>query len=465
MDAVIILSFSLLVTTLAKITSFDDNVHSVLVLGANCFSQLAIQSFDQNANLAIVKSRGQYVTPFSLGVSSEDLILQKLINTDSWSIMTKFIGAGAKPRVEFGFEKIHNYVIFFQNAVDLENALYDLSHQKSWNSHGKFLCYFVGFPDNFETTMEEVVKVFWSFWVINLTILVPLKSINGHVIVTYYPYHGGNCGRGKVSFTITGQCIEQVEPDGLDIFPEKIPQDLNRCLVKVGAMESPPFVIKSETTYPSLSLSLDSGIEMALIESLSKAANFEVELSMSYMTLSQDLDNITSGLLMELLDRKVDIAVGTISPTTESHRRFDFSVQYMQDVSSWIVPSDRVLPHWMGLVKVFQPTVFAVTICLLLFQWFACSTIVKLCASNFRWEHESYKQSGSLFLITVGMLLASQPRRFPNTKFLKYIVLMWSLFCFYWSSSFSASFMSVITNTVYRDGVAYDLTALPAISA
>lgn len=191
---------------------------------------------------------------------------------------------------------------------------------------------------------------------------------------------------------------------------------------------------------------------MTLIDTIAKAANFETQLSMSYITINQD-NRSSAGLLKELTERSIDIAIGTISPTIEEHRLFDFSVQYMQDTTSWVVPSDQMLPHWIGLLLVFDPLVYIGAILILLFLWLASSRIVKLVPFNFRREYICFKNSCTLLFITVGMLLGNEPSKFPYTRFLKSVLLMWTLFCFFWNSAFNAALMSVMTSNVYQDGV------------
>lgn len=177
----LLLSFSASPPVSSQIT-FDESVHYVQESGSNCFLALAIKHFDLHSTLAMVKSRSQYVTSYSLGISTEDLILQKLINTGSWSMVTKFIGTGAKPKVDYGFEKVHNYVVMFQNVPDLRTALKELSSVNSWNPHAKFMGYFAGFPEDLDLVMAEVVELFWSLWVVEVTFIVPVKEITGHIV-------------------------------------------------------------------------------------------------------------------------------------------------------------------------------------------------------------------------------------------------------------------------------------------
>lgn len=263
--------------------------------------------------------------------------------------------------------------------------------------------------------------------------------------MTYYPFSNGSCGSQNQNYSVLGTCINSIlEPQKINFYPEKIPNDLNKCKVKVGSVNSPPFVIESAFGKESSSF-LDYGVELALIDTVAKMANFQVELYNPSASLIDLVDDLT--------EKRIDIAIGTLSPTIEHHLKFDFSVQYTNDIITWIVPADQELPHWIGLLLVFQPTVYGVVILLLLFLWYSSSRIVHLCQYNFRMEHQYYTDSGTFLFVTIGMLLSNGPHTFPRTRFLKTILIMWSLFAFYWNSAFSSTLISVITNTVFKGGV------------
>lgn len=143
------------------------------------------------------------------------------------------------------------------------------------------------------------------------------KDFSQHLcyqLATYFPYHSGGCGReasSNSSYARIGNCIRnELIPDDLDVFPEKVPDDLNRCLVKVGTVKSPPFVIEpnsSLSTYSpdSTSRILNMGIEMGIINTISEVANFELQVTMSYWQQQQEANSsTTSGLLKTLYDRQ-----------------------------------------------------------------------------------------------------------------------------------------------------------------
>lgn len=229
-----------------------------------------------------------------------------------------------------------------------------------------------------------------------------------------------------------------MEPAGFQCFPDKIPKDLNRCLVKVGTANSPPFIVAAE-----------KGIEMEIFRTVAEKANFEIELSVSY--LSDPLSG--EGIFQELLDKRISVAIGTIAPTIATHRIFDFSVQYTQDKATWIVPADDMMPQWIALLMVFQPSAYAATFALLVFFCAVSSTIVKVFKRNFRREHKIYRNPISFLLITVGILFSNIPNKFPRTTFLKYLLVIWLLFCLHWSTAYNGTLMSVLTSTVLYSGV------------
>ena len=460
----------------------DQQVTDLQQSGANCFLIIAQQYFARYSTLAMVKTRNQYKTVATLGQSSEDLILQRLIEPGLWSMVAKSTGEGSQKKVDYGFEKIHNYVIVGNIVADIEKTLRELSSVNSWNPHAKFLVYFFGNHKSFKDTIAVVLEIFWRYWVINVVVMHPpdederghlvssqketFKDFSQHLcyqLATYFPYHSGGCGReasSNSSYARIGNCIRnELIPDDLDVFPEKVPDDLNRCLVKVGTVKSPPFVIEpnsSLSTYSpdSTSRILNMGIEMGIINTISEVANFELQVTMSYWQQQQEANSsTTSGLLKTLYDRQIDIAVGTISPTISEHKTYDFTVQYMQDISAWVVPTGKSLPHWIGVLLVFEPIVFLVMILLLLFFWLATSRMVKYFAFNFQSELTTYKNSTTFFLITVGLLLTNAPTNFPRTRFLKFLLFLWTVMSFYWSTAFSATLISVITNTAYEEGV------------
>lgn len=75
-----------------------------------------------------------------------------------------------RPKMDFGFEKIHNYVIVIQTIDDLDNTMQVLSSANSWNPAAKFLISVVGFQNRMRATLRAVVQVMWKYFAINLIV-------------------------------------------------------------------------------------------------------------------------------------------------------------------------------------------------------------------------------------------------------------------------------------------------------
>lgn len=456
---------------------FNENVHRVQVSGSNCVLDLSSKFFLNYSTIALVRIEREIKSNLNVGISTDDLIMQKLFNEGSWTIMMKYFpgnsNSSGQQFLDYGFEKIHNYVLVLRDSAHIEAVLGELSRAVAWNPHANFLVYIDGLVDEWQQFCEKLIGIFWRYWVINLTIMVPSEEIYGHLVrisgtfqlrrrqyqteelellnyifqfFTWFPF--------QEKFETLGTCKESLlEPPELHCFPNKLPRNLNQSQVKIGAVHSPPFVIQNVVGTDLLpTVDIDTGIEMQILKTVAWRANFQVKLMTTFMT-EGGTDNETWGIFKELQDKRFDIAIGTISPTIWTHRKFDFTVQYMQDVVTWIVPSDNMIPQWVGLLLIFQPSAYAATFGLLIFFWVVVSSIVRVFKWNFRREHKIYRAPISFLLITVGILFSNIPNKFPRTTFLKYLLVIWSLFCLHWSTAYSGTLMSVLTNTHFTAGV------------
>ena len=59
--------------------NFDEEIHRVQQSGASCFLSLAEKNFDPFSTVAMVKTRTLYESTSKLAISTEDLILSKLL--------------------------------------------------------------------------------------------------------------------------------------------------------------------------------------------------------------------------------------------------------------------------------------------------------------------------------------------------------------------------------------------------
>lgn len=163
---------------------FNENVHRVHVSGSQCVLDVAHKFFDNYSTIALVRIEREIKSNLNVGISTDDLITQQLFNDGSWTIMMKYFGhSQTTPHLlDFGFEKIHNYVLVVQSLVLLERVLEQLSRAVAWNPHANFLVYVDGIVEEWQQFCTDLIGSFWQYWVINLTIMIPSVDIYGHLV-------------------------------------------------------------------------------------------------------------------------------------------------------------------------------------------------------------------------------------------------------------------------------------------
>lgn len=173
----------LLVIPTGALIFFNENIHRVQVSGSQCVLDLGHTFFDNHSTIALVRIEREIKSNLNVGISTDDLIIQQLFNDGSWTIMMKYF-SNSQPNqfLDFGFEKIHNYLLVVQYLPVLEGILAELSRAVSWNPHAFFLVYVDRQMDDWEEFCQELLEIFWRYWVINVTVMIPSLEIYGHKV-------------------------------------------------------------------------------------------------------------------------------------------------------------------------------------------------------------------------------------------------------------------------------------------
>lgn len=171
----------LLGLSLIKSLSFNEKIHNVQLSASSCVLKLAHQQFEPGSIISFVKSKYQYRASLAIAYSSEDLLLEALVHSETWSLVMKLIGERGREEHEFGFEKTHNYIILFQDISDLTRVFRKLTSLNSWNPHAKFVLFIVGLNIEWSPFLTEVVQLLWTLWIINVAIFFPTEEF-GHMV-------------------------------------------------------------------------------------------------------------------------------------------------------------------------------------------------------------------------------------------------------------------------------------------
>lgn len=156
-----------------------------------------------------------------------------------------------------------------------------------------------------------------------------------------------------------------------------------------------------------------------------------------------------TGMIGVLMRGEADIAIGTITPRRDLHTIFDFTIQYLQDETTWVVPILEPFPHWFALIQLFHPYVWYASLAT---YAFACAAVWILGNWSVD-ENQTFVRLHNILLAIARMMIGNCPPAFPKSTRLQIVIIMWSIFCLNWFSAYTTSLISMITSTFYSDSV------------
>jgi len=192
--------------------------------------------------------------PYSDDVQLVDLVLQNLHENSCCPVQM----LPAKTQLDTTTEINYSYIIFIwreqedEDILDiLRTQLNHLQHDEllQWNPRGRFVVVITD-QDN-SSLMSEALKVYELMWMeykaVNTVVLMPESTENFTVLDLYtgFPYQNGNCERVKEIALVDKWVLEN---NGTfykksNLFPSKIPNNFQKCVIKVATFGTPPSVI------------------------------------------------------------------------------------------------------------------------------------------------------------------------------------------------------------------------------
>lgn len=284
--------------------------------------------------------------------------------------------------------------------------------------------------------LNEVMKICWKYFIINVVVL---SNTN---IYTYYPYGIGNCGKNITAELLT----DSKDIKTINIFPEKIPNDLQRCEVKFGVIKFLPFVndITKALDDPQL-----AGFEVTIMHTVAKKMNFvekfsEKDLSWGYQ------ENITYYEALQMMDNKeIDIIYGYTNTYFGFSKKFDKSVNHIIDAGSLWIPSAPRIEKWKNILVIFN---FNVWISLLLtiievsIGWWIIANVKK------EYLFVSYQKC----LLRIFGLLCQNPYKLPKSIILRFTFILWCAGSIVIVAAYTSKLITSLLAPLYR----YQITSI-----
>lgn len=332
--------------------------------------------------------------------------------------------------------------IVFEKVIMILNTIQQFKHwidelklMRSWNPRGKFVIAILQ-----QENIVEIFKVAWSYYVLNINVIVYNQTRGSWYIYTYFPYK--TC-KNNIQSELLYSCDNITKV----IFPEKIPEDFQGCNVKIMAPIVPPYVLS--TTKPDRSSPKSVGLEVVLMHHLSELLNFSEEYipqkfpDWGVRLLPARKYNFIYNVTFH---RGIDMFFGKVPFDGHFFEDFENSYPYFIDITHWWVPAAREIPRWKNAVNIFHYEVWTV----IFFSIFVNGGLWYLFGR--RYNEVVFKYLPTSLLGSWQVLLQSgitQPRNIN----LKIIYLSWTLFSLLISTAYQSQLISILSKPQYENQI------------
>lgn len=316
-------------------------------------------------------------------------------------------------------------ILFLENIEQFENWLTRSENNKFWNPRAKFIISIKQIE-----MLDRIFEIAWDYYIININVLL---SINNTVeVYTYFPYNYKNCNPNLMPKFVL-YCDNEID---INMYPDKVPNNLQGCKINVVAILIPPYVINpwGDKSHPS-----KSGIEVTILHIIAKQFNFtERYLKHGLTNWGFRFANGTyTGLYTYLLTKQADLFFG-LAPS-QFNEDFDMSLPIVMEETTWWVPSAGLKPAWKNLKRIYQNSVWI-------------SILSTLGVTIFLWcliGKREYKQNAICFLVCWSILLQAATK-IPKNLVMKILFIFWVLFSLVLSTSYQSQLINILTNPFYE---------------
>lgn len=440
---------TLLPLSICKLQTLPDEITPRISL-SYCIVFGCQRYFNGSSNILLVSLPLSEVNPLKpSSIRLDNLLLYDVFNLYKFSV---FINkADHKIQQYVAVSKAESYIIQIRNKYDVDGTLSKLKLHDTWNPAAKFIVISASYYQDHYDVAAHIVQVMWKLKIINAVILLP-KTDNSvfYNVYSWLPYNEGKCGVEFSEVKIIDLCAFGNFSKGINWFPNRIPNDLKKCEVKVRTIIWPPFVNYPIRRIPNTNqYEFQTGIEIKIMNTIAKAANFTVNYTLS--DRMQDwggigANNTSTGMMASLINEEVDIGMCSLSATILRHLSFESSLPYIEEALTFCVPQSDLKPYWMKVMAILSIEVLlSCFICIMLI------TIISVhLARNENAEANTYKEYTSNILNILCMLMSSPVFMLPKTGPVRFLIMTWVIFCLNLNTIYQTSLISVLSSRTYE---------------
>lgn len=383
-------------------------------------------------------------------------IISTIHELDKWTVQisTKKVTSYQE---DFPAIRLTNTIIFLHERTILKEKEFSkqmkiLRQNPLWGPYGKTLIVVEKSDvetDNFIWSKRVITKI-WKF-TRNDDMLVLIPNITtGIEFYTWFPYHPPDCSEVDTIVHLNTWVDGGFQRE-VDLFPEKMTNNLQGCEFVMVTTECIPYVIADDDTdlvYKDDTLT-GYGIEIEIIKALSQAMNFKIKMVKHpenfWDTMSE---NETVGAFKLLQDQRVDLAFSCMMLNFERYYLAEPLPSYFDDSLIWFVPTPTLKSHIYDIFYAFPKQFWLFILVTLVFANIAVIFIVRI-EKDF--QPDQVHSSMSYVLKLIGMSVSSAVVFSTNSILLRSCIFFFCLYSLHLTTAYQASLFSRFRTSAYED--------------
>lgn len=412
---------------------------------ANCIVSCCLRFFTEE--MIIVSLSPEEVSEDQASASVSDRIfLPYLSRIGKWSLLVK---KSSTKGVNF-FKQSGSYIIHIRTKDELKEHINNLEEYRSWNPHAKIIVFSSAVFNNTNEVVAGIVETLWSAKVVDgIVMLHDVEDLTYYRVYSWFPYSAGNCGNDFYKITIVDNCTFGYFERKINLFPNKIPNKLNDCPVRVRVVQWPPYIMPPKQHIPGTELyEFDDGLEVNLINTIAQRANFKVIYTMSNKTQNFGTVNsngTTTGIFTALREEMADIAMGSLALSEERAEKFDFSTSYYTESLTWCVPHAKTQPSIEKLTNTLKMETWIV----LIVAYLCCSLLLWELSKVEAKELRFYKRLPNVMQNNLSMVLGMAVKTLPKTFVVRCFLFLWIFNSLVMDIYYTTFMISTLTGSSY----------------
>lgn len=329
--------------------------------------------------------------------------------------------------------KTDSYLLLVESLDSVVNFTSVIKLFKSYNSRANYIIYFNKIMEHKRSIIQLVLEMLWKMRCWKSIIIMPSNETYSNIYGLAMPRSAENCN-AIPKITKKGTCVNGELKFKSNLFNRIIAKNLQDCVLDCIVMKYPPFVLDEK-----------SGIEIEMLQTLSKVLHFS--LNMQIEEVSKDWgerfpNHTWDGKLSQVMENGV-FGIGNVQATAEMLEDFDISTGYITERMVWVVPIAQRREHLTSIYSMFSWKIWLTNVSIILIGsilYYGFSRI-----GNSR----PFNVNTSVFLAIQSFIGNALPHQ-PKEKFIRAVLLSLSVYSIIIECIYDSTLIDSLTSRQYE---------------